>query len=125
MNVFSVLTMTVTMIMTAVMIPRIYMSWIIVEECRLEGETGVLPEVLDELNSWVWRHFGCGSIAIAMIWMVNHSKHDLKIPHSMEAALACYAVVSMLFAVAESLIAQKVSGFIEMAPVAVKVRGEN
>lgn len=120
MNMFGAMMMTVTVTMTAVMLPRIYMSWITAEERCIEEEIEQLQELLAEQNSWVVRQFGCGAVAIAMIWMVHNSKHDLGIPASMEAALGLYAAISLVFAVLESLIAQKVSDFLACRPVAVK-----
>ena len=61
MNMFGALMMTVTMTMTAVMLPRIYMSWIVAERYFLEGEIEQLMQLLVEQNSWVWRQFGCGA----------------------------------------------------------------
>ena len=124
MDMFTAMMMTVTLIMTAVMVPRIYMSWIMAEELCVEGELETLRELLAEQNRWVMRQFGCGAMAIAMIWMVKTSPHDLEIPASMAAALASYAAISMIFAVLESLVAQKIAAVIEGVPVAVKIREE-
>jgi len=125
MNMFTAMIMTVTLTMTAVMVPRIYMSWMMAEERCVEGELEPLMELLAEQNSWVKRQFGCGAMAFAMIWMVKTSQHDLEIPASMAAALASYAAISLVLAVLESLIAQKISGFIEGVPAAAKIRGGN
>lgn len=124
MNTFGALMMTVTMTMTAVMLPRIYMSWIMAEQHCIEGEIEQLIQLLSEQNGWVRRQFGCGALAIALIWMVHNSRHDLGIPASMEAALALYGVISLFFAVLESLIAQKVSDFLALVPVSARVRDE-
>jgi len=125
MNMFTAMMMTVTLTMTAVMVPRIYMSWMLAEEQCIEGELEPLMELLAEQNNWVKRQFGCGALAFAMIWMVKNSQHDLEIPASMAAALAAYAAISMILAILESLVAQKISAFIEGVPVAVKIREEN
>ncbi|MBJ6799356.1 hypothetical protein [Geomonas propionica] len=125
MNMFGAMMMTVTMTMTAVMLPRIYMSWLVAERHFLEGEIKQLMELLVEQNNWVWRQFGCGAVAVAMLWMVRHSQHDLSIPSSMEAALAFYATISLVFAVMESLIAQRVSGFLALVPAPAKIADED
>ncbi|HBA88839.1 MAG TPA: hypothetical protein DCZ75_12910 [Geobacter sp.] len=128
MNMFTAMMMTVTLTMTAVMVPRIYMSWMLAEERCIEGEIEPLLELLAEQNSWVLRQFGCGAIAFALIWMVRTSQHDLEIPAAMEAALAIYTAISMVFAVLESLIAQRISDFISCVPgsaVTVKIREDN
>jgi hypothetical protein len=124
MNMFTALMATVTLTMTAVMVPRIYLSWLVAEERCLEGEIEQLQALLDEQNGWVRRHFGCGAAAMAMIWMVKSSQHDLEIPASMAIALGAYAVISMAFAVLESLVAQKIATFLQTVPVPVKVREE-
>ncbi|WP_224982751.1 hypothetical protein [Geomonas agri] len=125
MNMFGALMMTVTMTMTAVMLPRIYMSWIVAERYFLEGEIEQLMQLLIEQNNWVWRQFGCGAVAVAMIWMVRNSQHDLSIPASMEATLAVYATISLVFAILESLVAQRVSGFLALVPAPVKIADED
>lgn len=122
MNMFSALMITVTMTMTVFMLPRIYMTWIIAEHCCMEGETEQLVYLLADENGWALRQFGCGAVAIALIWMVHNSPHDLGVPASMEAALAVYGVISLVFAVLESLIAQKISDFLALAPATAKVR---
>lgn len=122
MNMFGALMMTVTVTMTAVMLPRLYMSWITAEQHFVEGETEQLGLLLAEQNRWVRRHFGCGAAAMAMIWMVHNSRHDLAIPASMETALAVYATISLAFAVLESLTAQRAANFLALVPAAVKVR---
>ncbi|GAW66776.1 hypothetical protein GPEL0_01f2275 [Geoanaerobacter pelophilus] len=124
MNMFTALMATVTLTMTAVMLPRIYLSWLVAEERCLEGEIEQLQALLDEQNGWVRRHFGCGAAAVAMIWMVKSSQQDLEIPASMAVALGAYAVISMSFAVLESLVAQKIAAFLQTVPVPVKVREE-
>ncbi|MBJ6751312.1 hypothetical protein [Geomonas anaerohicana] len=125
MNMFGALMMTVTMTMTAVMLPRIYMSWIMAERCFLEGEIEQLMQLLVEQKNWVWRQFGCGAVAVAMIWMVRHSQHDLSIPASMEATLAIYATISLVFAILESLVAQRVSTFLALVPAPAKIAEED
>ncbi|TSK08782.1 MAG: hypothetical protein FPO08_05635 [Geobacter sp.] len=119
MNIYSALMMSVTMIMTAVMLPRIYFSWITAQHCD-EAEIAQLEQLLAEQNRWIWRHFGCATLAVAMIWMAHNSPNDLGIPASMEMTLACYATVSLFFAVLESLIAQKVAAYLALVPVAMR-----
>lgn len=116
MNAFTTMMMTVTLTMAAVMIPRIYLSWVVAQELCSDGEIEPLLQLLAEQNSWVRRQFGCGAVAFALIWMVKTSQHDLEIPASMEAALAIYSGLSMVFAVLESLIAQRISDCIGGVP---------
>lgn len=125
MNMFTALMATVTLTMTAVMAPRVYLSWLVAEERCLEGEIEELQALLAEQNNWVKRHFGCGAAAMAMIWMVKTSQHDLEVPASMAMALGAYAVISMIFAVLESLVAQKIATFLQTVPIPVEVREEN
>ena len=122
MNIFTAMMIAVTVTMTAVMVPRIYLSWLMAEAYRIEGEVEALQDLLAEQNRWVARQFFCGTAAFALIWMVKTSRHDLGIPDSMAATLAAYAVISMVFAVCESLVAQKVSSSLLSVPVAVRVK---
>lgn len=122
MNIFTAMMIAVTVTMTAVMVPRIYLSWLMAEVYRVEGEVEALQDLLLEQNRWMGRQFFCGGTAFALIWMVKTSAHDLEIPGSMAATLAAYAVISLLFAVFESLVAQKVASSLQHVPVAVRVK---
>lgn len=122
MNIFTAMMIAVTVTMTAVMVPRIYLSWLMAEAYRIEGEVEALRELLAEQNRWVGRQFFCGGAAFALIWMVKTSRHDLGVPDSMAVTLAAYAVISMTFAVFESLVAQKIASSLQSVPVAVRVK---
>ena len=124
MNMFGALMMTVTMTMTGVMLPRIYMSWMTAKQLSADGEVGQMERLLAEQNAWVLRQLGCGAAAISLICMVRTSRYDLGVPASMEVALALYASISLAFAVLESLIAQKAADFLDLVPVAAPVREE-
>ena len=120
MDISTAMMLTVTLIMTAVMVPRIYLAWITAEIYRVEGEISALQELLAEQNRWVGRQFFCGATALAMLLMVKTSRHDLEIPATMAAALAAYSVISMGFAVLESLVAQKIFSCLRQIPVGAK-----
>lgn len=123
MNISTAMMVTVTLIMTAVMVPRIYLAWITADAYRIEGETDALRELLAEQNRWIGRQFFCGATALAMLLMVKTSRHDLEIPASMAAALAAYSVISMLLSVLESLVAQKIFSCLRQVPVGLKAGG--
>lgn len=125
MTMMSALMMTITMTMAAAMSPRIYMAWLVAQQRCLDGEVEQLARQLEDENSWVWQQFICGAMSLSMIWMVRYSPHDLEIPASMEAALALYAGISMLFAVLESLIAQKISTYLRCVPTQIRVSKRN
>lgn len=120
MNMSAAMMVTVTLIMTAAMVPRIYLAWMTAEQYRVEGEIESLKHLLAEQNRWIGRQFFCGATALAMLLMVKTSQHDLEIPVSMAAALAAYAVISMIFAVLESLVAQKAFSALRQVPVGMK-----
>lgn len=122
MTLLTAMMMTVTLTMAAVMVPRIYYSWLRAEQCCLDEEPEPLRELLAEENDWVMRHLGFGVLALALIWMVKHSRQDLEIPVAMAAAMALYTTISFLFAVIESLLAQKISAFLAGTSLSAKMR---
>lgn len=116
MTISTAMMLTVTLTMTAVMVPRIYLAWITAESHAIEGEVEALQALLAEQNRWIGRQFFCGAASLAMLVMVKTSRHDLEIPAAMATALAAYSVISMLFAVFESLVAQRISRYLRQVP---------
>jgi hypothetical protein len=120
MTMMTAMMMTITLTMTAIMAPRIYHAFLEAEMLCLEEDLESLRELLVERNSWVLRHLGCGFTALALIWMVMTSS-ELEVPGPTAAAMAIYATSSLVFAVLESLLAQKIAGFLSAVPVRVKL----
>lgn len=121
MNISTAMMVTVTLTMTAVMVPRIYLAWVLADAYCLEGEVDALRHLLAEQNRWIGRQFFCGSAALAMLLMVKLSPHDLSIPAAMTTVLGVYSVIALLLAVFESLVAQKAYTYLRRVPVCVKV----
>ncbi len=93
--------------LTVIMPPRIYYNWMQFNAYRREEEQEQLIALQSAENQWMLRHLACSFAAIVMVAYV-------KLHPTMEGAeqlsviTAAYAVLSILFAVTESLFAQKI-----------------
>src|SRR5690349_7961315 len=106
MSPLTVLLATMTVIMTAVMVPRTYWARLRAEAFHAEGELRKLRLLLAQQNQWVMLHLGCGIVVVSMIWLLLRFVPE--VPESATAVLALYAATAFLFAVIESLLAQKI-----------------
>jgi hypothetical protein len=102
------------------LVPKIYHAFLEAELLSLEQEEESLREFQAERNMWVLRHLCCGSIALFLLWMVKTST-EMAVSSPMEAAITIYAASSLVFAVLESLVAQKIAGFLAAVPVRAKL----
>jgi len=123
MTMMTALMMTITLTMTMVMTPRIYHNFSEAEELYREEELESLRELLKERNNWLLRHLGCGIGALVLIWMMKSSP-GMEIPDSLATAVAIYAATSLFFATLESLLAQRITGFLTAVPARIKARGQ-
>lgn len=121
MQMITALTMTITLVMSVVVVPKLYHACLEAEVLYLDEELELLRELLAERNDWIGRHLVCGAGAVLMIWMGN-SLPGMEISARMVAALGVYASCSMLFAILESLVAQKIATLLARIPVRVKAR---
>lgn len=120
MNLWTALMMSVTLTITTMMAPRMYYSWIRGERLCVEGDLEKLWDLLDEQNDWTRRHLSCGVFATGVIWLVQQSQ-NAHLVSSLVGVMGFYAVVCFIFAIVESVIAQKVTVCIAQVPIAVKV----
>jgi len=123
MTMITAMTMTITLTMTIIMVPRIYHSSLEAELLYLEEEWESLQELLAGRNDWMLRHLGCALGALFLVWMAMNSP-ALGVPDRMASAMAVYASCSLLFAILESLLAQKIAGLLAAVPARVKLRDQ-
>lgn len=121
MTMIAAMTWTITLAMITVMVPKIYHAFLVAELLFLDEELELLRDLLAERNEWMLRHLGCGLGAMILIWVVMNAP-GLEDPSQVTSATAVYASCSLLFAVLESLLAQKISGLLATVPARVKVQ---
>ncbi len=103
----STLLLMIIATLTVIMPPRIYYNWMQFNAYRREEEQEQLIALQSAENQWMLRHLVCAFAAIVMVAYI-------KLHPAMEGAeqlsvlTAAYAVHSILFAVTESLFAQKI-----------------
>ena len=121
MTMITAMMMTVTMLVTVTVVPGIYWASNEAEELYLEQEMELLRDLLEQRNAWVLRHLGCALGALMLAWIAQSSP-GLEVPAQLADALAAYLVSSLLFAVLESLVAQKIFRMLASVPVRVSGR---
>lgn len=91
-----------------IMLPRIYGDWLKFVQYREHGDDEMLQELLSTENQWVWRHFFCGVLAVALVVAIR--RHPaLRGLEQVADVTATYAILSLGFAFTESLFAQKIA----------------
>ena len=111
--------MTITITMTLLMIPRIYYAWLRSVIFSVEEEREKLRLLQVEENVWVMRQIGYGLFLLTVLLLLKNYK-PLEVSSGVTGALALYAMVSLLFAIVESVLAQKISDIIDSIPVPAK-----
>ena len=115
----AMLLMTVALVMTVATMPRIYLAFHKAGELDLSREHRLLRELLAQRNSWALRHLGLGLAALLMIWIAK-SAPGMEVPEPLAAAMAIYAASSLLAAVLESVLAQRIDRMLASVPVSVR-----
>ncbi len=116
-NLSSVMLMIIATL-TVIMPPRMFYNWMQFNVYRRQAELEQLIALQCTENQWMLRHLICAFAAIVMVAY-------LKLHPAMEGAeqlsviTGAYAVISILFAVTESFIAQKIARAVTAANVNV------
>ena len=91
-----------------IMVPRIYGDWVRFTLYREEGAMQELARMQTMENGWVLRHVTCAVAAIMLVAAMKlypgFAGHD-----RLAAVTATYSLLSLMFAFAESLLAQKIA----------------
>ena len=123
MTMLTALMMTITITMTVIMLPKMYHVYLVAEMLYLEEEYDLLRELLRERNDWVLRHVICGATGLVLLWLTKGFP-GLEVPELLAATLALYAGLSLMLALFNSLLAQKVAALLSATPVRVRVRDQ-
>jgi hypothetical protein len=113
--------MNLTLALTLAMMPRIYFAYLKAQDLYQDQEMGLLRELLAERNLWMQRQIAGGVIALALIW-VSKSAPGMAVPEPLSATMGTYAASSLLLALLESLVAQKIARLLASVPVRVSTR---
>ena len=111
----ALLLITVTIILNIVIVPSVYWGLVRAKQLEREQEREQLLELLAQRNGGVIRHFGLGIGAVVMVWWVQANQRMDVHPMLIET-MVVYAVNTMLFAVLESLLAQKIARVLLWVP---------
>ena len=95
-------------VLTLVMPPRIYGDWLKCAHYSAEGEQELLKALLRAENQWMLRHLVCAAAATALVAAIklNPSLHQYD---TLSHVTIIYALMSLSFAAAESLLAGRIS----------------
>ncbi|MBJ6723298.1 hypothetical protein [Geomesophilobacter sediminis] len=121
MTLFPAIMMTITLTILVIMVPRMYMSWMKAAQLNEERDAERLAELLADQNDWINRFFSCGVAGLGLVWLLM-SHQGPGVPAALTDSIALYVTVTLLLAIAESFLAQKVAGLLRTIPVRVKVR---
>jgi hypothetical protein len=100
--------LTVTVMVTLIMIPRIYGSWLQIMESAEAGDIDKLVDLQAQQNNWIIRHFICALLALALVIAMEYCP-DLGAPEQIIGATEGYCAISFVLALIESVLAQKIS----------------
>lgn len=99
-----------SVILTLIMVPRIYSNWLQFKEYAEEGDLDKLISLQAQHNQWIIRHLCMALLALGFVTAMKHLP-ELEIHSQTAAATAAYSILSFLLAFVESILAQKISGF--------------
>lgn len=106
-NLCTVLLMIIATL-TVIMPPRIFYNWMQFNAYRREEEQEQLIALQSAENQWMLRHLVCAFAAIVMVAYIKLHP-TIEGTEQLSVITAAYAVISILFAVTESLFAQKIA----------------
>lgn len=114
------LMLTLTLAVLISVAPRIVSTWMQFKELAAEDDREGLLALLQQENGWVVRHFACALFGVGLVAMMK-TMPTPDLPESLAAVTAAYVVMSFAFALAESLLAQKIAPLVTGATTPVKV----
>lgn len=103
------LMLTLTLIVPLIMVPQIDSHWMDFEIFAEEGNHENLQVLLKQINRWVMRHLACALIAVLLVAVLMYAPAELEQPGQLAIITGIYAIISLILAFVESLLAQKIS----------------
>lgn len=103
------LMLTLTLIVPLVMVPLIDSHWMEFEIFTKERDHENLQALLKQINWWVMRHLACALIAVLLVAVLVYAPTVMEQPKQLATITGIYAVISLIFAYAESLLALEIS----------------
>jgi hypothetical protein len=112
-----------TVVLVLITVPVIYGSWLQFMESAEERDLDKLIALQAQRNEYIIRHLSMALLAIGFVAAMNYLP-GLEAYSQTSSAIAIYSVISFIFAFAESILAQKISGYATSMLEPVKVRTE-
>lgn len=111
MSLFPAIMLTLTLAVLITVIPRIVFAWLQFKDLVADENREGLFVLLHQENGWIVRHFVCAMFGVALVVAMKIMPiHDL--PEQLVAVTTAYVLISFSFALAESLLAQKIASLV-------------
>lgn len=102
------LMLTITLIVPMITVPVIDSHWMEYELLEKEGDQENLQLLLKQVNWWAMRHLGCALLAVLLVSVLVYAPSQLEQPGQLATITGIYAIISIIFAFVESLLAQEI-----------------
>lgn len=108
MSLLPALMLTLTLAVLLTVMPRLAFAWLQFKELVVDEDREGLLALLQQENGWVVRHFVCAMFGVALVALMK-TVPSLNPPEYLATVTTGYVLVSFAFALAESLLAQKIA----------------
>ena len=109
MTTLFIIMLTLTLIVPLFIVPLIDSHWMVYEILAKEGDQENMHVLLKQINCWIMRHLACALIAVIFIAVLVYSPYLLGQPDQLATITGIYAIISIIFAFIEMLLAQEIS----------------
>lgn len=109
MTTLFIIMLTLTLIVPLFIVPLIDSHWMVYEILAIEGDQENMHVLLKQINCWIMRHLACALIAVLFIAVLVYSPYLLEQPDQLATITGIYAIISIIFAFIEMLLAQEIS----------------
>ena len=108
MSLLPALMLTITLAVLITVVPRFAFAWLQFRELTADEDREGLLALQRQENGWVIRHFVCATFGVALVVLMK-TMPGLNPPEHLAEVTTAYVLVSFTFALAESLLAQKIA----------------
>lgn len=120
MTILTGIMVILSMMLVVTTTPKIYGSWLLLEEYAADGDIDSLLDLQARQNAWAMRHLCLALLGVGFVATMTY-RPELAGYAQTAGATAAYSVISLLFSFAESLLAQRISGYAAARLQPVKV----